>query len=1145
MLVSKPEHPLPEAALLAETAWLKRLARRMIGEEDADDVVQDACAAALASGPRDPSRLRGWLASVVRNAARQRYRDRMRRLRREAAAARGEAAPEGDDVVIRAETQQRVVSAVLALDEPYRTTVLLRFFDDLPPRKVAERMGVPVATVHTRLRRGLDQLRARLDERGRSWALVLLPLLARRGRLGSLLAAGGAVMSKKAAILGAAAILALSVGGVLRLSRAPAPDRARELALAPRAGGGEEAPEPGGGPTAPVEGAVRLRGRVVDAEGNGIAGARVDVMPGVTARCPDGPRPVHLVRRAWERVSNPPAARATAQCDEEGRFDLGADTSRGDCLVVRARGYFVEIERDLSLVRSTTGIELRLRRRSLLRVRVTDEDGAAVPGARATLLGGLAAAELVTDAEGRVDFGDAPGTAVLVEHEGHLPAMGWMQHEKEEEVEIRLREPSVIEGTVLRARDRSPVAGAELCLDGAVPCFAKTDAKGAFRLEVAELNSWSPLVVDGGAEGSAAVPMAKLPPGPLEIVLHPTVDLEGRLVGAPAPEGLRVYAVQPGLPWREARADAKGAFRIEHAAADVAVQLAFDPWSPLYEEKDAPGKPGPWTGYALIEVVPKGSIEGTVVDETGEPVPGARVGLGEYRCRPLDGVGLVETCAGDVFTDDQGRFRLESFLTARHFRSTTPGMTVMPPMLRVSAPGFAWKSEGPFLLEPGEERKGVLIRLDRGLSITGRVVMEDGSPVPRVWVRAGERDVQSDLDRHSGSTYTDANGRYRFGGLTPGAYYVGVWDNEFLPTFHDRVPAGSEAPLLVLRRAVTIEGIVVDESGQPLRGASVSAWCAGANRNSSDDSNREGRFRIRQLEPGSYSVSAGLAGYLWERRTGIAAPSSGVRFVLRRGLSITGRIVRPDGTALPLVAVRAERIRWDPNLPGFGGQGDTDDEGRFEINGLSDGEFRLTFDERVADENVLPPLMGIAAGADILVRAEAGRFIEGAVLDRDGNPVQVRVEAVPLDPDGYAADQGYTKEDGHFRVGPLKGTRFTLIAGGWLSSSGFALDVEAGATDVKIVTGRGEVLAGRVVDKDGNATAANLAIIHGTLGYTWQSFTEDGRFRVEGLPSGTYFLTATSRTGGIVYETWRDTRHRGPPGTKVESGTLDVVLTVK
>src|SRR5436190_1898691 len=73
----------------------------------------------------------------------------------------------------------RVVAAVLALEEPYRECVLLRYFEELSPRAIAARQRVPLETARTRLKRALELLRARLDreyggERG-AWGAALAP----------------------------------------------------------------------------------------------------------------------------------------------------------------------------------------------------------------------------------------------------------------------------------------------------------------------------------------------------------------------------------------------------------------------------------------------------------------------------------------------------------------------------------------------------------------------------------------------------------------------------------------------------------------------------------------------------------------------------------------------------------------------------------------------------------------------------------------------------------------------------------------------------------------------------------------------------------------------------------------------------------
>lgn len=153
----------PTHDLLAELGWLRTLARRLVRDPNrADDLVQDACAVAL-NQSQPPRSWRAWLLTVLPNLARnQRQRDAAR-LRRETAVTPPGSTKDTLDVLQRAEAQQRLAAVVLQLDEPYRATVLLRFFDGLPPRAIAKHQGVPVATVHSRLQRAMQMLRARLD----------------------------------------------------------------------------------------------------------------------------------------------------------------------------------------------------------------------------------------------------------------------------------------------------------------------------------------------------------------------------------------------------------------------------------------------------------------------------------------------------------------------------------------------------------------------------------------------------------------------------------------------------------------------------------------------------------------------------------------------------------------------------------------------------------------------------------------------------------------------------------------------------------------------------------------------------------------------------------------------------------------------
>jgi hypothetical protein len=66
------------------------------------------------------------------------------------------------------------------LDEPFRSTILLRFAERLTPTQIARRLAIPASTVRWRLKEALARLRAELDalHRGdrRAWLAALAPL---------------------------------------------------------------------------------------------------------------------------------------------------------------------------------------------------------------------------------------------------------------------------------------------------------------------------------------------------------------------------------------------------------------------------------------------------------------------------------------------------------------------------------------------------------------------------------------------------------------------------------------------------------------------------------------------------------------------------------------------------------------------------------------------------------------------------------------------------------------------------------------------------------------------------------------------------------------------------------------------------------
>ncbi|MEM6671785.1 MAG: sigma-70 family RNA polymerase sigma factor [Planctomycetota bacterium] len=367
-----PETPeavriLSPRILREHAQWMGRLVSRLVRDADrVDDVVQDAWAAALTNPAPEGTPLRAWLTGIAKRTALAHRRGETRRRDRETD--RAEAAVRSGDGAERdvaelaacADEQRFLLEALTELPESQRAVLLLRFYEDLPPREIAARLDVPVNTVRTRQRLGLQRLHAALDERhgGRSsaWATALLPLAGPAGRAvvsgaGAASAGSGAAKawlgSRSLQLLLAVTALAVVGGTAWTLLRDRGPEsfqraatvdetlavlRTRQarsdLPLADvdladlEAGRTEVAPDP----------ASLLRGRVVDPGGNPIADARI-----VDAATP---RPNVVIAGSSSSRSAP-----IASTDDQGLFEFGGAEDEGERWVtVQRSGYLHRVQ---------------------------------------------------------------------------------------------------------------------------------------------------------------------------------------------------------------------------------------------------------------------------------------------------------------------------------------------------------------------------------------------------------------------------------------------------------------------------------------------------------------------------------------------------------------------------------------------------------------------------------------------------------------------------------------------------------------------------------------------------------------------------------------------------------------------------------
>ena len=269
--------------LLADAAWLKRLAVTLAGNEaDADDLVQEAWIAAWNRKPAADRPMRPWLAKVVRDVAGMKRRSERRRATREQAAIERDAVASPPDALLEQMRLHRLlVDLVLELDEPYRATIIARFVEGCTAAAIARSLRIPESTVRGRFREGLARLRARLDAaRGerKAWAPAVLAFVNRGIQVAKPTKSVFLLIALLLLLLGGGLVAVLKIGtrGGTRASKPPTVAIHNAVAAA-----GHAAPDGTGHLPSWLRGmgdvAHAVSGRVVDEQSKPIAGAVVEL----------------------------------------------------------------------------------------------------------------------------------------------------------------------------------------------------------------------------------------------------------------------------------------------------------------------------------------------------------------------------------------------------------------------------------------------------------------------------------------------------------------------------------------------------------------------------------------------------------------------------------------------------------------------------------------------------------------------------------------------------------------------------------------------------------------------------------------------------------------------------------------------------
>jgi RNA polymerase sigma-70 factor (ECF subfamily) len=659
---------LEPAELLAHAGWLRALAASLV-RDDADDVVQATLLAAIRKPPRDGIPLAPWLARVARHLSLNTRRAASRRSRHELAVPPAPQPASPAESVARAEMFEDVVRAVLDLEPIHRDVVLLRFFDGLAWPETAARLAVPVETARTRLKRALAVLRERLDRRygdRAAWALLLVPAGAAPPSEVSPAVTSGTVLTAGRV---AAASLAVGVAGAGWLALRPQP------------------PAVDGAPAAPVaETASVARGRpraadvdpapagAAPAETSAAAPTRWVLRGRLTGLDADEAVPANVAVYVWNqdmKSSKPPEPlRPTARRDGAFESDVPVTAGTGaktlgfvviadhpDYLPARAE---VPIPKNASADAAGIAVlacSIGMRRAAILSIRVADERGDAVPGARVAAFAVEDRAPAEWPADGAET--DSAGSARLRAERGAkylvvavksgaapaaVPADGG-----DARLTIVLPVGATIAGRV--TQNGAPAAGARVRLacaasggrtldlgeseayweEGGVvsPCevVVDTSADGRYAATGLTEGEWrADVIADGrGRELNGFRRRVEAPADDADFdvaTAHVTIDVRS---GSEPLGGVRLFGLGP-VKVMETGADGR-------AEADVApgrryqINVAHDGYRNAIRQFVAPSAGGSDVVAIALDPLPRGSVAVLVRDADGRPVTSASLAL--------------------------------------------------------------------------------------------------------------------------------------------------------------------------------------------------------------------------------------------------------------------------------------------------------------------------------------------------------------------------------------------------------------------------------------------------------------------------------------------------------------------------------------
>jgi hypothetical protein len=314
-------------------------------------------------------------------------------------------------------------------------------------------------------------------------------------------------------------------------------------------------------------------------------------------------------------------------------------------------------------------------------------------------------------------------------------------------------------------------------------------------------------------------------------------------------------------------------------------------------------------------------------------------------------------------------------------------------MVVASAGGALTARQEVGRVEEGAWVENVVVRLGEALTITG--VVRDGSGKPVAGVRVFARPLDPRGGVGWGNGRSGADGKFVLTGLGQGRYRVSARTTTGAEVAVADVESGARDLVLVVPAPGSISGRVVAPEGS--LGNVTTVWVIPrlegrrGPRISHRVQSEDGSFRIGDLSPGAYDVSAGTGtesafSEVFEGVTVVEGQDTG-GIVLRLAPSASIRCRAQDAAGGPLVGARVV-VRLTEGRSGGGFKvGTTGTDGEYTATGLRPGTYRveMTHDGITARRDDVAAAAGDAL--DLVLRLPGTGRLVILVKDESGHPL--------------------------------------------------------------------------------------------------------------------------------------------------------------